>query len=264
MAAAGKVAGMRHTLTAWQVATHPVGTSKVFFGHDGDEIHRLSFYVWIVRAEDGTVGLVDTGLPAEPDELAALRTTGSYDDVVPLDEVLRADGVEPQDIRWCCVTQAVTYHTGGLSRELLPEAEVWISRAGVLEMLLDPPGHPPTEFFFTDTGWNYLRNLAIEGRLHVVDERTTVAPGVTFETTGGHHPGSAAVRVETGAGIVGILETAFLQENLDREIPVGISEDVAQCRREIRRFKRECDLVLADHDPALATRFASRSVAEPA
>jgi glyoxylase-like metal-dependent hydrolase (beta-lactamase superfamily II) len=246
---------MLHTLTAWQVATHPVPAAKVLFGADGADVHRLSFYVWVVRGTDGGVGLVDAGLPPGAEDLAALRTTGEYDDVVPLADVLAAEGLAPGDVDWCCVTQVVTYHTGGLLPELLPRADVWIARAGLLELLLDPPGHPPTEFFLTAASWSYLRELAIDGRLHAVDEPSAVAPGVTFETTGGHHPGSAAVRVQTADGLVGILETAFVQENVEREVPVGISEDVARCRRAIRRYKRECDVVLADHDPAHAVRY---------
>lgn len=30
-------------------------------------------------------------------------------------------------------------------------------------------------------------------------------------------------------------------------IPIGIAENVSECREVIRRYKRECDLVLAGH-----------------
>lgn len=248
---------MSHTLTACPVAIHEVPTSKVFFGRDDDAVHALAFYVWIVRGPGG-VGLVDAGLPPHDDDLAALRTTGVYRDVVPLADVLSQHGLSPEEIDWCCVTQPVTYHSGGVLPELLPRARVYLSRAGMTELLCDPPGHPPTAFYFTARSWAYLRELAIDGRLHVVDEPTEVVPGVVFETTGGHHPGSAGVRVRTADGLAGILETAFLQENVDAELPVGISEDVAQCRREIKRWKRTCDVVLADHEPSLAERYPGR------
>jgi glyoxylase-like metal-dependent hydrolase (beta-lactamase superfamily II) len=247
---------MPHVLTACPVAVHEVPTSKCFFGRDDDLIRDLAFYVWIVRGDDGGVGLIDSGLPPDPGDFDALRTTGVYRDVTPLADVLAAEGLTPERIDWCCITQPVTYHSGGIVPELLPRAQVYLSRAGMTELLCDPPGHPPTEFFFTARSWAYLRDLAIEGRLRVVDEPTEVAPGVVFETTGGHHPGSAGVRVQTASeGLVGILETAFLQENVDAEIPVGISEHVAECRRAIKRWKRTCDVVLADHEPSLAQRY---------
>lgn len=245
---------MHHALTACPVAIHPVPTSKCFFGRSDDALHELTFHVWIVRGPHG-VGLVDAGLPPHADDLAALRATDEYRDVTPLGDVLAAHGLAPADVDWCCITQPVTYHSGGLLPELLPRAQVFLSKAGVTELLCDPPGHPPTALYFTARSWAYLRELAIDGRLHVTDGPAEVVPGVTFETTGGHHPGSAGVRVATADGLVGILETAFLQANLDHEIPVGVSEDVAQCRREIKRWKRTCDLVVADHDPGLAARF---------
>lgn len=247
---------MHHALTACPVAVHEVPTSKCFFGRDDDRVIDLWFHVWIVRSEDGRVGLIDSGLPPDADDLEALRGTGVYRDVRPLADVLAGEGVAPEQVDWCCITQPVTYHSGGIVPELLPRAEVWLSKAGMTELLCDPPGHPPTEFFFTARSWAYLRELAIDGRLRVVDAPAEVVPGVVFETTGGHHPGSAGVRVRTrDEGVVGILETAFLQENVDAEIPIGIAEHVAECRRAIKTWKQTCDVVLADHDPSLATRY---------
>jgi ABC-type Fe3+-citrate transport system substrate-binding protein len=72
-----------------------------------------------------------------------------------------------------------------------------------------------------------------------------------FEATGGHHPGSGGVLVQTDAGRVGILETAFLQRNIEEALPVGIAEDAAQARRVIRHYREEADQVLASHDPGV-------------
>src|SRR5207247_1236316 len=111
------------------------------------------------------------------------------------------------------------------------------------------------ELYFTEGTWAFLRKLLIEDRLHLVDEETQICPGIFFETTGGHHPGSAAVRVSTRGGVVGILETAFVQRNVDEELPIGVAEDAAECRRAIQRYKRICDIVAADHEPLLAQHF---------
>jgi uncharacterized protein YfeS len=82
-----------------------------------------------------------------------------------------------------------------------------------------------------------------------------VLPDLFFETTGGHHPGSAAVTVKTSEGTVAILETAFVKDNIDNEVPIGVAEDTAVCRRVIKRFKQQCDLVLAAHDNTILDRF---------
>ena len=185
----------------------------------------MYFYVWIVRSGD-SIGLVDSGLPFG-DDLTALRTTGIYRDVVQLDDLLDRNGVAADDIDWCAVTQSVTYHSGGLLADYLPRADVYIAAAGVREMLQSPPGHPPVNRYFTEASWTFLRHLAIEGRLHLVDHEVQIAPGVVFEPTGGHHPGSAGVRILTDQGIVGILETAFLQENIDQGTPIGMAENMS-------------------------------------
>ena len=223
--------------------------------------HDLSFYVWIVRG-DGRLGLIDTGLPLDEASrnrlIEACKTVApecQMSDVKTLDALLQEERIDPSDIDFVAITQPISYHTGGLVPSLLPRAQVYVSRAGVLEMLLDCPGHPPRSEYFTEDGWVFLRQLLIENRLHLVDEPTEMAPGLVFETTGGHHPGSAAVTVQTNDGLVGILETAFLQRNIDDELPIGIAENVSACREAIRRYKKTCDLVLPDHEPSLAARY---------
>ena len=175
-----------HSLTACRVGTHPVPAHLCVFGDQSSEERELYFYVWIVRSGD-SIGLVDSGLPFG-DDLTALRTTGIYRDVVQLDDLLDRNGVAADDIDWCAVTQSVTYHSGGLLADYLPRADVYIAAAGVREMLQSPPGHPPVNMYFTEASWTFLRHLAIEGRLHLVDHEVQIAPGVVFEPTGGASP----------------------------------------------------------------------------
>ena len=249
------------SLKACPVAVLPVPGWECFFGQHDLDFYDLTFYVWIVRQGD-TVGLIDTGLPLDPAERKQLQQACQqvdeqcvFRDVVSLDALLRRERIDPDEIDFVLITQTITYHSGGLTSDLMPDADVWMSKAGVLEMLLDNPGHPPRAFYFTDEGWGSVRHRLIADRLHLVDEPTVVRPGITFETTGGHHPGSAGVKVETDAGTVGILETAFLQRNIDDRLPIGIAEDAAACRNAIKRYIAECDIVVADHDPDNAQRF---------
>jgi len=254
-----------YRLTAIPAGTLPVPGWEAFFGRNDHNFYDLIFYVWLVT--DGQrIGLIDAGLPLDAADRAALdRASQSVDenccyrDVRPLNEILDELGVRPEDIDFVLITQPITYHTGGLDPALLPRAEVYISKAGVIEMLTDPPGHPETGFYFTRDSWNFLRDLAVEGRLRVTDGPVEVAPGILFETTGGHHPGSAGVQVRTAQGLVGLLETAFLDRNVEEGLPIGIAEDVAACRSVIRRYKRECDVVVAVHDPKNAKRYGAGS-----
>ncbi|TAM83340.1 MAG: hypothetical protein EPN47_04310 [Acidobacteria bacterium] len=243
------------------MATLPVPGWECFFGRHDVEFLNLAFYIWIVRG-NGHTGLVDTGLPVDEAERRRLIEGCQIVDkrcvfanIVTLDRFFQEHRLSPQSIDFVLLTQTITYNSGGLLQQFFPRAQVYISRAGVTELLLESPGHPPRDLYFTEATWTFMRTLLIENRLHLVDETTEVVPGLTFETTGGHHPGSAGVCVETAQGRVGILETAFLKENVDLDLPVGIAEDASLCREVIRRYKRECDVVLAGHDPTISDRF---------
>jgi hypothetical protein len=134
-------------------------------------------------------------------------------------------------------------------------------RAGLLEFLLDNPGHPPRNCYFTEDTWRYLYHLLLSERLILSDGRLEIFEDLFLEVTGGHHPGSAAVTVKTSRGLVSILETAFLSENVEQERPIGLAEDVAVCRRVIRRYKYTSDLVLAAHDNTINDLFPGGVIA---
>lgn len=250
-----------YRLKACCVGVLPVPGWECFFARNDTTLHDLAFYVWIVRGR-GTIGLVDAGLPVDPDDLKTLTAANQtvdkrcvYRNVVSLKSLLAREKIRPEHIDFLAITQPITYHTGGLLEKYFPRAHVFMSRAGVVELLTENVGHPPRGFYFTASTWAFLRMLLIQDRLHLVDAETEIRPRLLFETTGGHHPGSAAVRVKTKRGVVGILETAFLQRNVDEELPIGVAEDVAACRRAIKRYKRICAIVAADHEPSLAKRF---------
>lgn len=252
---------MIHRLRAERAAILPAPGWALVLGDNDAGLHDLHFYVWVVT--DGTtVGLIDAGLPLDPADTAALGATNAafgddvgFREVRTLPEILDDLGVAPADVSFVAITQTVTYHTGGIDAELLPNATFYLARAGVMELLVDPPGHPAPEFYFTAASWASLRTLAIEGRLRLVDDAEQIVPGVTFEVTGGHHPGSAAVLVDTADGVVAVLETAFVKRNLETGSPIGIAEDVAAARRAMQRMAARADVVVAIHDPANARDY---------
>jgi glyoxylase-like metal-dependent hydrolase (beta-lactamase superfamily II) len=248
-------------LHALPAGTLPTPAWATVFGTNDTTLIDLGFYVWIITDGD-TVGLVDTGLPLDPTEADAVSDANRafdqashFRDVRCLPELLADAGLRGADVDFVAITQTVTYHTGGIDAMLMPRAHFYVPFAGVREMLVDQPGHPATQFYFTERSWTALRQLAVESRLHCVDRPTEIVPGIVFETTGGHHPGSGALQIRTGMGTTGLLETAFLQTNLDRQQPIGIAEDISTCRAVIRRYLRDCDQVIAIHDPANVQRF---------
>jgi glyoxylase-like metal-dependent hydrolase (beta-lactamase superfamily II) len=256
-----------YSIRAFPVAELPVPGWECFFGRNDTSFHKLVFYVWLVES-GGKRLVIDAGPPPGEEDFAYLVAACQEIDpqstmsrVQTIEHAFVQAGVSPESVDYLLITQPITYHTGGLLPELFPRAKVFLSRAGMFEFLLDNPGHPPQAVYFTEATWHYLRSLIIARRLMLVDQMTEVLEGVYFETTGGHHPGSAAVRIRTSSGIVGILETAFLRENVEQQLPIGIAENTALCREVIRRYKRECDLLLACHDNTILTRFPGGVIA---
>lgn len=258
---------MHYSIRAIPVAELPVPGWECFFGRHDISFHTLVFYVWILRGDGKTI-VVDAGPPPGESDMRALVEACQKIDpqsrmrrLRSLEDVYMDAGIRPAQVDILLLTQPITYVSGGVLPDLFPRATVFMSRDGLLELLTDNPGHPPRHAYFTASTWMYLRTLLIEDRLKLVGPRIEIAPGLWFESTGGHHPGSAAVKIACAQGSVGILETAFLKENVDLCLPIGVAEDAALCRKVIRRYVAECDIVLAAHDNTIMERFPGGVIA---
>ncbi len=147
-----------YSLHAIPVATLPAPGWEAFFGVNDQEFYDLAFYVWVVT-DGASLGLIDTGLPLDPATRArldeanrALDERHTFTGVRTLPQVLDEYGIAGDDVDFVAITQTITYHTGGLEAAVLPRAQVYLSRAGIHEMLADPPGHPASEHYFTEAG----------------------------------------------------------------------------------------------------------------
>lgn len=244
------------TIKPIPIATLPVPGWECLFGKNDCSMRDLVFWVWVLRQGD-RVGLIDAGCPegADLEALNAANATMDPRSVFTihrtLADVLVEENISPDAVEFVLITQLITYCTGGLNAQNLPHAKVWCAWDGMKEFLTETPGHPPREFYLTKESWTYVRELLVEKRLNFAETATEVAEGILFEPTSGHHPGSAGVRIQTERGVVGILETAFVQENIELETPIGIAENASKCREVIREYKKSCALVLAGHEPGL-------------
>ena len=48
---------------------------------------------------------------------------------------------------------------------------------------------------------------------------------------------------------------SIYDKSFEEILPIGIAENVALCRKAIKRFRNLCDIVVADHEPANSLRF---------
>jgi glyoxylase-like metal-dependent hydrolase (beta-lactamase superfamily II) len=143
-----------------------------------DDPWVLHFHCYLLRDGAGRLTLVDTGIGGE-DSLAASWAP------VPgtLTGELAAAGVTPAEIGTVILTHLHSDHAGGAvadggpvfenARYVLQQAEVDAAQGPTLDRLLTP----------------------LKDRLHVVEGRAEVAPGVHVHLTPGHTPGHQIARV---------------------------------------------------------------------
>lgn len=252
---------MTTTEQSWSIEVHTAGRLPIpgwecFLGVNDCSLRDIVFYVMVMRRGE-TAGIIDTGLPIDEgprrtlDEACKSVDSECYfRDVQLLPAILQKSRVAPEDIDFVLVTQPITYCTGGMVEELMPNAIVYMSNQGLNEFLHENSGHPPRDSYFTERTWQYLYRVILNDRLRAVEDELEVATGVRFASTGGHHPGSGAVLIESAdkPGLA-LVETAFLQENVDNDHPIGIAESASLAREVVRTYRREGFNVLALHEP---------------
>lgn len=215
---------------------------EVLFQRAFGEMLDLMIYAFLLRS-GSAVCLVDTGLAADHRELDHdIRrrkgpASGFVDIGEPLAQRLQNMGVEPDLV---LLTSFGPYAVGGLEA-FATKLPLLVSARGCadLQQPEEPAlAHPPAP--------------ALHGRLRaaqrVAGERK-ILPGLTMLEVGVHHPASAAVLVETAAGVVGIADPVFLARNLIDGTALGAAEHAARWHTSVRGLGLRCDALLPIHDP---------------
>ena len=205
---------------------------------------------WLLQCGDEAI-LVDTG-PSSPETARRWHPTIRQDDTQITANALRSLGVAPESLRLVVLSHLHWDHCYNLdsftkARFLLQAAEL---RAAVDPIVTQRqtyevgiPGLLPP--------W-----LAVFDRLTALRGDADIAPGVRTLLLPGHTPGLQGILVETASGRHLIAsDSAPLVANVGGAggdpIPPGIHTDVASCLRSLERMRREADVILPSHDPAV-------------
>lgn len=211
----------------------------------------MDYFVWVVRTAGQTV-LVDTGYNPRS---AARR--GRRLDRSPVDALASA-GVPAESVDRVVVTHCHFDHVGNLGA--FPRADVVI--AADEHTFWRGPTARRNQF----GAWADPEDLAVldeldkAGRLHLVDQRATVAPGVDVVVVGGHTPGQAIVTVDSGTGRVVLASDAVhTYEEIELDRPFSLAADVVgmlHAYDRIRDLLTHPNAVLVPgHDPLVMNRF---------
>ena len=225
---------------------------EVYYQSHFAEHYTLAFYVWLIQGEGRTV-LVDTGLPADADSWtphtqAAKGPMAYWRTLATPANLLAQVGVQPEQVEHVVLSTLGGYHSANVA--LFPKAQFHLSRQGWLEALAPPP-HWPRHRLSPYTTW--LVTQAFD-QVHLVDGEAEIVPGISAFETGGHHRGSLAIMVQTSRGRAAIVDTIFHYGNVEGGPVLGITESLLECYVAYDRIRREADIILPGHDPAVLER----------
>lgn len=185
--------------------------------------------------------LVDTSF-GDPEEIT--EAVGVPAEVKPDNELpaaLGRVGVTPEEIELVIFTHLHFDHIGNTG--LLPNAK-FICQREELGWAVAPPHW---EMAYHPAFAKYI--VGVSERIEVVEGEAEIEKGITALKLGGHTPGSQAVLVETSGGIVAMAgDNVYLQENLDRNAPIGFFFNLKECVAALHTLRARADIILPGHD----------------
>lgn len=253
-----------YKITALSMGIGEIPGPELFWMNDFDLWHTLNFQVMLIQGP-GICALVNTGPPEDLEPMnkgweAFLgkrarfnRREGEY----LLDQLNRV-GVKPSDVTHVILTPLQLYTTGNVHH--FPGAQVCLSKKGWIHYMTTKE-HPHDDKD-TSIGPDLIRLLVTDWwpQLRLLEDEDEVAPGIRTWWAGSHHRASIAVEVDTPRGTAVITDAFFTMENLRRNRPIGICENIYEAM-EAQSRAQQSDIVLPLYDPETFERFPGGDIA---
>jgi glyoxylase-like metal-dependent hydrolase (beta-lactamase superfamily II) len=244
-----------YTIQAFKVGESGVPGPEIYYQGAFGKWFSLYFYIWLVQGGGRTI-LVDSGMPPDASKLEARvkrekgpeaywRTDPEGDPVT----LLAKAGIAPEQVEHVILSSLGPYSAANVHR--FPRAMIHLSKVGWLEYLA--PQYPEIRHKIPDEAMAYLTTAALE-RVRLVDREAKIVPGIRALEVGCHHRHSMAIAIETSKGTAVIADPIFYYDNVEKDIPLGILENLFECLDLIKRLKREAAILVPSHDPAVLQR----------
>ncbi|BAK66689.1 putative hydrolase [Sphingobium sp. SYK-6] len=243
-----------HRIHAIRYARHDRPARENFLGGGADDhaaMMPLDYFVWVIEHDDMAPLLVDTGFGAE----AAARRGRTM--IRPVEDGLRAIGIDPADVEDVILTHLHYDHAGSLG--LFPNARFHVQDREMAFATGRAMTHGHVRAPFDAEPVAEMVHLLFGDRLVFHDGDAALAPGVTLRLLPGHTAGLQAVEVSTARGpVILASDVAHLYANLLRETPFPIVVDVPAylaAHARLRALVPGLDHIIPGHDPLVLAAF---------
>ena len=162
-----------------------------------DEDGPINYYVWAIKAKDGTVTLVDTG--PSPAQGVARKVPGFVNPI----EVVARIGASADSVSRVIITHMHWDHVGNIEGYLgaFPKARFYVQKREFDFCVKDPVcERKPIVALFDPAANKIVADLERSDRLVIVDGDVPLAPGIDLFLAPGHTLGLQVVRVNTAKG----------------------------------------------------------------
>ena len=230
---------------------HPRKAAENFIGGDDHETDMpLDYFVWAIVGADRTF-VLDTGFDPEVARRRGRIMTR------PIQEGLKAIGVEPDSVRDVVISHMHYDHGGNLGA--FPNARFHLQDAEMAYCTSRCMCHAIMRYPFEAQDVATMVHRVFEGRVEFHDGDEELAPGITLHKLGGHTKGLQVMRVKTGRGHVVLASDAtHLYANLERNHPFPVLADVGDYLDGLQRLRRLAsspDHIIPGHDPQVLALY---------
>jgi glyoxylase-like metal-dependent hydrolase (beta-lactamase superfamily II) len=240
---------MHYTIRPLRNGECVVAGHHAFYQGNPSERYTFTLFVWLIEGGDKPM-LVEAGLY----DVAEMNRTAAHVMAEPIVQPpeqatlaqLARHGYQPEDIGHVFITHMHFDHVDQL--DLYTNAKIVVSARGLAAATAKTRTWVPRKILegLTNT-W--------KSRVIAVDD-AEVLPGIRVLWVGGHTPCSQAICVQTAKGeAIFPGDTVSLLANFERQIPLGVYDNLSECRATLKKLTERDYIILPSHDPGVSDRF---------
>jgi glyoxylase-like metal-dependent hydrolase (beta-lactamase superfamily II) len=233
-----------------------VGLDSSFMvrGRNYGEKNTLPTHSFLITGNNIPPIMVDTGVKESwLDDPAKFKNFHMIANIHKIDDELAGIGYTRKDIKILLHTHIHVDHAG--NDDLFPDAKIIFARKEMMWSVADiDPGYP------TEYTTYFVKQLAVPGKIRLIDEEFELFPGITIQPSEGHTWGCTNIKVNTVKGVAimcgdilydydnqCIKNEQFGETEAFSDSPSGNCWNWWASKAAIQKLNREADILLPSH-----------------